>query len=65
MTDDEYRITNDDIERMLDLLKLTRPKQATPKIARQILERLYVRQHVLEHIDPDAVEEILQDLEDY
>jgi hypothetical protein len=65
MPDDEYHITNDDTERMLELLRLTRPKKATPKIARQILERLYLRQHMLEHIDPDAVEEILQDLEEY
>ena len=63
--DNQYHITDEDIEKVLDWLKLTNPRKATPEYARRILERLYVRYHVLEHIDPDAIEDIMKDLEEY
>lgn len=63
--DEQYHITDEDIEKVIDLLKLTNPKKATPEYARRILERLYQRYHVLEHIDPDAIEEIMKDLEEH
>jgi hypothetical protein len=62
--DEQYHITDEDIEKVLNLLKLTNPSKATPEYARRILERLYLRYHVLEHIDPDAIEDIMKDLEE-
>jgi hypothetical protein len=63
--DDQYHITDEDIQKVVDLLRITNPKQAKPEIAKQILERMYIRYHTLEHIDPNAVEEILKDLEEH
>lgn len=63
--DEQYHITDEDIEKVLNLLKLINPEKATPEYARRILERLYLRYHALEHIDPDAIEEIMKDLEEY
>ena len=64
--DDQYHVTDEDIEKVLNLLKIMRPsKPASPEYARRILEQMYIRYHALEHIDPDAVEEIMKDLEEY
>jgi geranylgeranyl pyrophosphate synthase len=63
--DEQYRITDEDIEKVINLLKLTNASKATPEYARRILEQLYQRYHVLKHIDPDAIEEIMKDLEEY
>lgn len=64
MDDDQYHITPEDIARMVEYLQLTSPEKATPAIAERLLQRLYVRQHMLEHFDPAAVEEELRDLEE-
>lgn len=63
--DDQYHITDEDIQKVIDLLYLTNPKKANPETARHILERMYIRYHALEHIDPEAVEEIMKDLEEH
>jgi len=65
MADDEYKITEDDIQAVLNLLKIIDPKKATPEVANAVLERMYLRTHMLEHFDQDAIEEILKDLEDH
>ncbi len=63
MTNPQYEMTEEDIDAVLRYLQLTRPDQATPEMAISILERMQVRVHMLEHIDPDAIEAVLKELE--
>lgn len=66
MTDnDKYEMTEEDIDKVLYYLKLINPKRATPETAIAILERMATRVGVLEHFDKEAVEKILENLEEY
>lgn len=61
--DDDYEITDEDLQAVLKYLEIENPTMATEDVAIEILQQLYQRVHTLEHIDPNAIEEILKDLE--
>ncbi|HUC95345.1 MAG TPA: hypothetical protein VMR76_00105 [Candidatus Saccharimonadia bacterium] len=63
--EDQYHITDDDIEKVINYLKIINPERADAKTARRILDRMNTRQKIIENIDPDAVEAELKDLEEY
>lgn len=62
MINPDYEISDEDIQSVIDLLKLTRPEKANAVVAREVLERMYSQLHVLDHIDPEAVERIADSL---
>lgn len=64
MADPDYEMTEEDIDAVLNYLRLTDPNKATPEMAIMVLERMYSRLHTLEHISPEAIEEVLKDLEE-
>ena len=63
MAGPEYEMTEEDIDAVLNYLRLTDPEKATPEMAIMILERMHVRLHTLEHVSPEAIEEVLKELE--
>lgn len=62
MINPDYEISDEDIQSVIDLLKLMRPEKANATVAREVLERMYSQLHVLDHIDPEAVERIADSL---
>jgi len=63
MTDDEYKITKEDVLSMLKYLRYHLPEYATPQNATSLLknQQKYLKQ--LEEIDPHTIEEVLKNLE--
>ncbi len=54
----KYEINDKDIESVINFLKLTDPKNATPEMAIEVLEYLQKRIHSLAHADPGKLKEI-------
>jgi hypothetical protein len=63
--DDTYQVTEGDAAWMQEYMRLNHHKEITREQAVKILQRVAARQKVLEHFDPQLIEEELQDLEDY
>lgn len=57
-----YEINEKDIDTVLNILKRTDPKNATPEKAIDILENLQAGIHMLSHTSPQALEEIQKEL---
>lgn len=51
-----------DIDTVLDILKKSDPKHATPEMAVAILENMQATFHKLRHIDPELLVKIYEDL---
>jgi len=65
MSDDEYKITKDDILIALRYLRLNLPKYATPENAIKLLDQMHGHYKSLEELHPDMIEKILKDLEEH
>lgn len=63
--DEQYHITEGDITAVIEHMRLNQHKEVTREQAFKILQRVYARQKTLEQLDPKALEEELQDLEEY
>lgn len=65
MDDEAYTYTQEDVEKMLRMLRLNVPKFATPENAVKVL--VYMREHTrkIEETSPEELEEILRDLEEH
>ena len=59
----KYEINEKDIDAVLNILKRTDPKNATPEKAIEILENLQAGVHMLGHTNPKALAEIQKELE--
>jgi hypothetical protein len=65
MSDDDYKITDDDIEKVLYYLRLTKPDVATPEMAIKILKAMHAGAKESESFGDEAIEKILKDLEEH
>jgi len=65
MSDDEYKITEDDILIALRYLRLNLPKYATPENAIKLLDQMQGHYKSLEELHPEVVEEMLRDFEEH
>lgn len=65
MDDEAYTYTQEDVEKMLRMLRLNVPKSATPEIVMKML--VYMREHDknIEETSPEEFEKILRDLEEH
>lgn len=58
----QYELNEKDIDSMLNFLRLTDPKNATPEMAIQLLEYLQAKFHMLQETDPEKLLEIYNEL---
>ncbi|HUD06811.1 MAG TPA: hypothetical protein VMR34_02895 [Candidatus Saccharimonadales bacterium] len=65
MSEPEYEITKDDVEKMLRWLRLNLPDQATPEKAIFLLEQRKIHLEKLEELHPDIIEQMLLDFEEH
>ena len=63
MSEPEYEITKDDVEKMLRWLRLNIPEYATPEKAILLLEQQKMHIDKLEELHPDVIRQKLEDLE--
>lgn len=65
MDNANYKITEDDILKMMKHLRFIAPEHATPEKAIHLLERRKIQLEVIEKLKPQQVEELLKDLEKF
>ena len=65
MSEPEYKITDEDIEKVLYYLRLTKPDAATPDMAIKILKAMHAGAKESESFGDDAIEKIMKDLEEH
>lgn len=65
MDEPKYKPTEEDILTVMRYLRLNLPEYATPEKAIQLLGHYEGHLRVLEELNPEAIEKILQDLENY
>lgn len=58
-----YKINDKDIETVLNILKKTDPKNATPEMAISLLEDMQAGVHQIAHQNPEKLEELLSQLQ--
>lgn len=63
MSEQEYKITEDDILVVLKYLRLNAPEYATPEKAIQLLQHYRGHTKSLEELYPEEIEKILSNLE--
>lgn len=63
MSDQEFEITKDDVEKMLRWLRLNLPDHATPEKAIFLLEQQKIHFENLEELHPEAIKQKLLDFE--
>lgn len=63
MSEPEYKITKEDVEKMLRYLRLVLPEHATPEKAIFLLEQQHIHYENIEKLQPELIESILQDFE--
>lgn len=56
----EYELNEKDIDSVLNYLKLTDPKHATPEMAIAILDYMYATQERMSFDDPEQLEAVIQ-----
>lgn len=64
MSDSDYEITKEDVEKMLHWLRLNLPDHATPEKAIFLLEQQKIHLEKLEELYPEIVEQMLEDFEE-
>ncbi len=63
MSEPEFQISEEDVERMLRHLRLILPEHATPEKAIFLLEQQKVHTESLEKLHPEVIEQMLKDFE--
>ncbi|AHB40769.1 MAG: hypothetical protein ACD_25C00269G0008 [uncultured bacterium] len=58
----KYQINEKDIDTVLNILKRTDPKHATPEMAIDILEHLQATFHTMRHYDPETLVKLYEEL---
>lgn len=58
---DGYEINEKDIDSTLNFLRIFDPTNATPEKAIAFLEYMYIGAHMMQHTDPEAVEELYKE----
>lgn len=53
-----YELNEKDIESTLNFLRIFDPKSATPEKAIAFLEYMYVGAHMMQHTNPEGLEEL-------
>lgn len=65
MSEPEYKISKEDVEKMVHFLMLHRPSLATPEIAIRLLAKMHEDAQSIENLGDEELEKYLQDLEEH
>lgn len=62
MINPDYEITDEDIESVLNWLKINKPEKANRENAEFLLEEMYVKLHIVDKLNPKIIEELAEKL---